>query len=128
MIRTTILSFCVLMFAANGYATSPTDACAESSPPGMTCQCTSVVEYKPSTHWEKFSEHVAAHLAFLKQQMQNGSLLLAGPFMDDGAGGTSIYVETSTDLLSQKLLGDPVLANDVATFHIRPWMMCRNAQ
>ncbi|MCX6127185.1 MAG: hypothetical protein NTV34_20880 [Proteobacteria bacterium] len=125
--RTALLA--LVFFAVNliGRATASVDSCAEESPPGMTCQCASLVEYKPSKHWDKFSEFVAGHLSYLKLQMQTGTLVLAGPFMDTAAGGTSIYLETDAKKLSQTLLGDPLLVNDVATSQIRPWMMCNKA-
>ena len=123
--RTALISLVFSVVSSLGYAaTTLTDSCAEDSPPGMTCQCTSVVEYKPSKHWDKFGEFVAGHLSYLNLQMQSGTLVLAGPFLDNAAGGASIYLETDVKKLSQTLLGDPLLVNDVATYQIRPWMMC----
>ncbi|MHC4066245.1 MAG: YciI family protein, partial [Planctomycetota bacterium] len=76
-------------------------------PPGMTCQEVIVVRYHPGPEWKLFDQQVAGHLAFLRQQMEAGKLLYAGPFLDEG-GGYSIYALTDLAEMDALVRLDPL--------------------
>lgn len=72
---------------------------------------------------EKRMQHRAEHRVYLNQLVDQGSLLMAGPFADE-RGGLIIF-EAADEAEVQRLLDDdPFTINGVfATTEIRPWIL-----
>ncbi|MGC4107644.1 MAG: YciI family protein [Thermomicrobiales bacterium] len=67
--------------------------------------------------------HRAEHRVYLKQLVDAGSLLMAGPFADERGGVMILEAEDEAEVL-RLLADDPFTINGVfATTEVRPWVL-----
>jgi uncharacterized protein YciI len=66
------------------------------------------------------------HLAYMADLHAQGKLILAGPFMDDGAWrGIVVYRVAGVDEAKQLAAGDPMVKAGRLAIEARPWMTLR---
>ena len=67
-------------------------------------------------------QHRPAHRAHLKHLVDQGSLLLAGPFEDEESGGLLVFEAESADAVQAMMDADPFSTGGVfASVRIRPF-------
>lgn len=75
------------------------------------------------TSAEKRMAHRAEHRVYLNQLVDEGKLLMAGPFEDE-SGGIIIFEAGDQDEVQAMMDKDPFTINGVfATTEIRPWLL-----
>jgi len=75
------------------------------------------------TSAEKRMAHRAEHRVYLNQLVDEGKLLMAGPFADEG-GGLIVFEAVDQAEVEDMMANDPFTVNDVfATTDIRPWTL-----
>ena len=75
------------------------------------------------TSAEKRMAHRAEHRVYLKQLVDEGKLLMAGPFEDE-SGGLIVFEAVDQAEVEGMMANDPFTINGVfATTEIRPWML-----
>ena len=78
-----------------------------------------VIEYVPDL--EKVAEYRPAHRVYLTGLIENGQLVVAGPFLDD-FGALIVYEAADVEAAELLLKADPFHAAGVfAKWTIRPW-------
>jgi uncharacterized protein YciI len=100
-----------------------------ADPPGMACQNATVVRYHPALEWASFAKHKEGHLAFLRKEMERGTILFAGPLQEGETftAGMAIYKGNDLKAVDAAVQGDPLVGNKVVTYEISGWMMCNAA-
>lgn len=81
----------------------------------------------PGPHWNpalKFQEQpgIAAHASYLKHLLDEGTLVMAGPFLD-GSGELSIISVDSLDTAKLVVIADPAAGSGLLTISVRPWLI-----
>ncbi|HYJ11948.1 MAG TPA: YciI family protein [Thermomicrobiales bacterium] len=75
------------------------------------------------TSAEKRMAHRAEHRVYLNQLVDEGKLLMAGPFADEG-GGLIVFEAVDQAEVEDMMANDPFTINGVfATTDIRPWTL-----
>lgn len=75
------------------------------------------------TSAEKRMAHRAEHRLYLNQLVEQGSLLMAGPFADE-RGGLIVFEAEDEATVQDLMANDPFTSNGVfATTEIRPWTL-----
>jgi uncharacterized protein YciI len=78
-----------------------------------------IIEY--SQDQEKVQALRPVHRQYLKQLLEKGQLVAAGP-LTDGSGALIIYEAGTRDEAEQLLRGDPFHANGIfLQYQLRPW-------
>jgi uncharacterized protein YciI len=78
-----------------------------------------IIEY--SQDHEKVQALRPVHRQYLKQLLEKGQLVAAGP-LTDGSGALIIYEAGTRDEAEQLLRGDPFHANGIfLQYQLRPW-------
>lgn len=67
-----------------------------------------------------YEQDLAAHGQYLQKLMENGKLVLAGPFADNTGGQAIIRAGTELEALSL-VDNDPSIINKVFSYEIHPW-------
>ena len=95
-------------------------------PPNMEGGPKIAVQYIPSTNIESFDKYVKEHLNFIEEQMQNGTIQSAGPFLkgEDLVGGLAIYNLSDAGKVASIVQQDAVIKEKVFTFETHLWMQC----
>jgi uncharacterized protein YciI len=74
------------------------------------------------TDQQKSAELQAAHLANIKRMAQEGSLIVAGPFLDDGdIRGIYIFNVTTTEEAEVLTATDPAIKAGSLVMELHPW-------
>lgn len=72
---------------------------------------------------EKRMAHRAEHRVYLKRLVDAGSLLMAGPFVDE-TGGLIVFEAADEAEVQELMANDPFSINGVfATTEVRPWIL-----
>lgn len=81
------------------------------------------VEYSYPDETTRQDEHRPAHLAYLRERLDQGELLLSGPWgADEAPGGLLIYRVADRARIDEIVNNDPFVINDVvASKHIHSW-------
>ncbi len=68
------------------------------------------------------TQHRAEHRVHLRALVEQGALLLAGPFEDEASGGMMLFEAESADAVREMVNADPFTTEGVfATTEIRPF-------
>jgi uncharacterized protein YciI len=67
-----------------------------------------------------FEQALAPHVEYMKGLARAGTLLAAGPFLDD-TGGLAIVSAESLDAARALFLKDPAVESRVMAADVRPW-------
>ena len=110
-----------------GFIVAFSAAGSSQDPEGMLCHRATVVTYHAGAHWDAFAGHVDGHLAFLRNGMEQGKILFAGPFVGD-KGGLTVYNMTDVAEVDAFVAQDPLVANKVVTYTLKSWRMCSPAK
>ena len=85
---------------------------------------TFVFLYEPGPNWVKdrtiYEQPLREHGAFMAQLLDDGVLVLAGPFSDN-SGGMAIIEAPDIEHAREILSKDPGLVDGVFTARVRPW-------
>ena len=82
------------------------------------------VVFTTFTTQELRTKHRAEHRAYLHNLVEQGLLLVAGPFEDDESGGMMVFEAESAEAVSELVDADPFTTGGVfATTTIRPFML-----
>jgi uncharacterized protein YciI len=81
----------------------------------------------PGPHWNpslKFQEQpgIGDHVSYLKRLMEQGDLLMAGPFLD-GSGELAILSVDGIDTAKLIAAGDPAAGSGLLTLSVKPWLI-----
>jgi uncharacterized protein YciI len=81
------------------------------------------VEYSYPDDTTLQDEHRPAHLAYLRERLAQGELLLSGPWGDDEApGGLLVYGVADRARIEEIVANDPFVVNEVvATKRVHSW-------
>lgn len=72
------------------------------------------VEYSYPTDTNPQSEHLSAHLAYLRERVEQGELLLSGPWgKNEAPGGLLIYKVDNRARIDNIVDNDPYVVNNV---------------
>lgn len=94
--------------------------------PPMVGEAKVAVTYIPSKNWSDFSDTAPAHVRFLVEQMQQGHLQFAGPFLKDGEvdGGMAVFNGTDTKQVEAWVSHDPLVQKSIVVVKVQPWLEC----
>jgi uncharacterized protein YciI len=87
-----------------------------------------VVEHKPGSQWVEgvpFREQpgVELHFATMKSWLDEGRIVVGGPFLDDLGGGVVVTrFDSLADAIAAAAADAAVLAG-LLTFQVRPWFL-----
>ena len=82
------------------------------------------VVFTTFTSQELRTQHRAEHRVYLHKLVEQGSLLVAGPFEDEESGGMMVFEAESAETVTELVNADPFTTGGVfATTTIRPFML-----
>jgi uncharacterized protein YciI len=99
-----------------------------ATPDDFNCNKKTVVTYHPGPNWAQFSEHLAAHLDFVKARLEQKVMAYGSPVADaSGApvGGLFVYNDTNLDSVETLVQDDVFVKDGVVTFSVVSWGMCQ---
>jgi uncharacterized protein YciI len=81
----------------------------------------------PGPHWDparKFQEQrgIAEHIAYLKRLRDEGTLVMAGPFLD-GSGELTIISVPGIEDAKLVAIDDPAAGSGLLTVTVKPWLI-----
>lgn len=80
--------------------------------------------FRPGPAWKPgvpvFEQDLGPHVGYLHTLQADGSLILAGPFLDDQGGAAVVEVPGEADL-NRILANDPGVQSDVRLPETHPW-------
>jgi uncharacterized protein YciI len=84
------------------------------------------VHHRPGPSWQPGVEFrrqpgVERHFATMRSWLENGVLLLGGPYLDDGGGGMVITRYPTLDAAVAAANSDPTVQAGLLTVEVRPW-------
>lgn len=85
-----------------------------------------VLLHSPGPAWKEgipFREQpgVADHVRYMRRQLENGLIVMGGPFLDD-SGGMMICREPDLERARSLAEADPAVRSGLLTVIVRPWM------
>jgi uncharacterized protein YciI len=85
-----------------------------------------VVTHAPGPAWVQgtsFQDQpgIGDHLTTLQGWVAQGRLVLAGPFLDQGAGGMAVVRFDDVEDARAAAKADPAVGAGLLTAHVRPW-------
>ena len=121
-IRRALFALALVVFAAAAVTSHAATA------DDFDCNKKTVVTYHPGPNWAQFSEHLAAHLDFVKARLEQKVMAYGSPVSDaSGApvGGLFIYNDTNPDSTESLVQEDTFVKEGVVTFSVVSWGMCQ---
>jgi len=120
--RRTLLAGCLALGVA---ASINVEVHAQVKPMPELCY---VVVHKPGPSWKAgvpaFEQPgLQAHVEHFRRLLQEGKLLMGGPFMDGASGGMMVpEIGVSEAEITKFASEDPAVKSGLLVFEVRPWL------
>ena len=94
-----------------------------SNAPQIFC----AIIHTPGPNWQSGTPYreqpgVGEHVAYMRQQLENGMLLIGGPFLDD-SGGMMVCSHADMAKATELAEADPAVKSGLLKAEVKPWML-----